>query len=100
LLLGVRPEDIELAPGRGLEAVVSAIEYLGADSIVTCAVGGQAVAVRRRGASSFRGARVHLAWAKDAAHVFDAATGRRRDDIPVTADRPMTASISRRRGGA
>jgi sn-glycerol 3-phosphate transport system ATP-binding protein len=85
LLLGVRPEDIELAPGRGLEAVVSAIEYLGADSIVTCAVGGQAVAVRApRRVELPVGARVHLAWAKDAAHVFDAATGRRRDDIPVT----------------
>jgi sn-glycerol 3-phosphate transport system ATP-binding protein len=84
LLLGVRPEDIELAPSRGLDAVVDAIEYLGADSIVSCTVGGQSLAVRApRRVELPVGARIHLAWAKDAAHAFDASTGRRRDDIPV-----------------
>ena len=34
------------------------------------------------------GARVYLAWARDAAHVFDAETGRRRDD--VAADSPIS----------
>jgi len=83
LLLGVRPEDIELAPS-GVDAVVSAIEYLGADSIVSCTAGGQPLAVRApRRVELPVGARIHLAWAKDAAHVFDASTGRRRDDIPV-----------------
>ena len=86
LQLGVRPEDIGLAAGGGLAAVVSAIEYLGADSIVSCTVGGQAVAVRapRRVELPVGGA-IHLTWPKDAAHVFDAASGRRRDEIPVTA---------------
>jgi len=85
LLLGVRPEDIDLSGGGGLPALVKAIEYLGADSIVTCAVGDQAVAVRApRRVDVPVGTRIHLTWAKDAAHVFDAASGRRRDDIPVT----------------
>ncbi len=84
LLLGVRPEDIDLAPS-GLAAVVRGIEYLGADSIVSCAAGGQPLAVRApRRVELPIGATIHLAWAKDAAQVFDAATGRRRDDIPVT----------------
>ena len=75
LLLGVRPEDIDLAPGGGLAAVVRTIEYLGADSIVSCAAGGQPLAVRApRRVELPIGARIHLAWAKDAAHVFDAAT--------------------------
>jgi sn-glycerol 3-phosphate transport system ATP-binding protein len=85
LLLGVRPEDIKLAPSRGLDAVVTGIEYLGADSIVSCTVGGQSLAVRApRRVELPVGTRIHLAWAKDAAHVFDASTGRRRDDVPVT----------------
>jgi sn-glycerol 3-phosphate transport system ATP-binding protein len=85
LLLGVRPEDIDLVPSGGLAAVVSTIEYLGADSIVTCGAGGQQLAVRApRRVELPIGTRVHLAWGKDTAHVFDAATGRRRDDIPVT----------------
>jgi len=55
-----------------------------------CAIGGQALAVRAPGRVALGpGTRVHLAWARDAAHVFDAETGRRRDDV---ADLP---SISR-----
>src|SRR5262249_43395321 len=84
LLLGVRPEDIELASGHGVDAVINAIEYLGADSIVSCTVSGQSLAVRApRRVELPIGARIKLAWGKDAAHVFDAETGRRRDDIPV-----------------
>jgi sn-glycerol 3-phosphate transport system ATP-binding protein len=92
-LLGVRPEDIRVAPGpeRGaVEATVRSIEYLGADSILMCAIGGQALAVRVPGRVTLAaGARVSLAWAPAAAHVFDAETGRRRDEV---ADLP---SISR-----
>jgi sn-glycerol 3-phosphate transport system ATP-binding protein len=84
LLLGVRPEDIHLAAGGGLAAVVHTIEYLGADSIVSCAVAGQAIAVRApRRVELPVGAPIHLTWTKDAAHVFDRASGRRRDDVPV-----------------
>jgi sn-glycerol 3-phosphate transport system ATP-binding protein len=83
-LLGVRPEEIRLAAGSepgAVEARVTSIEYLGADSIVICTVGGQSLAVRAPGRVELpAGARVHLAWGKEAAHVFDADTGRRRDD--------------------
>ncbi len=92
-LLGVRPEDIRVAPGPepgAVEAAVRSIEYLGADSILMCAIGGQALAVRAPGRVTLApGARAYLAWAPDAAHVFDAETGRRRDEV---ADLP---SISR-----
>ncbi|HXJ84421.1 MAG TPA: ABC transporter ATP-binding protein [Candidatus Methylomirabilis sp.] len=84
LLVGVRPEDIGLAATGGLPAVVNSIEYLGADSIVSCAAGGQAIAVRApRRVDRPVGTHVHLTWAKDAAHVFDATSGRRRDEVPV-----------------
>jgi sn-glycerol 3-phosphate transport system ATP-binding protein len=86
LLLGVRPEDVRLADGGGLKVQVTAVEYLGADSILTCAAGSEALAVRchgRVGASP--GAFVSLGWAPDAVHVFDAATGRRRDGVLAAA---------------
>jgi sn-glycerol 3-phosphate transport system ATP-binding protein len=88
----VRPEDIRVgaAPEPGaVEALVRSIEYLGADSIMMCAIGSQALAVRAPGRVALApGARVYLAWARDAAHVFDAETGRRRDD--VAADSPIS----------
>ena len=91
-LLGIRPEDIRVLgtkePGA-VEALVRSIEYLGADSILLCAIGRQALAVRAPGRVALApGARVHVAWAPEAAHVFDAETGRRRDD--VAADSPIS----------
>jgi sn-glycerol 3-phosphate transport system ATP-binding protein len=91
-LLGVRPEDIRVLgtkePGA-VEALVRSIEYLGADSILMCAIGRQALAVRAPGRVALApGAPVSLAWARDAAHVFDAETGRRRDDDAV--DSPIS----------
>ena len=75
--LGVRPEHVELATGRGVAATVASVEYLGADSLVVCAVGGASVAVRvPGGARAEPGDAVRLSWAESAAHLFD-ADGRR-----------------------
>jgi sn-glycerol 3-phosphate transport system ATP-binding protein len=79
LLLGVRPEEIRLASDGGLRATVANVEYLGADSILTCAVGAQTLAVRAAGrVEQPVGAPVHLAWSKDAVHVFDSQRGGER----------------------
>ena len=90
-LLGVRPEDIRVLGAKepgAVEARLRSIEYLGADSILMCAIGRQTLAVRAPGRVTLApGARVYLAWARDAAHVFDAETGRRRDDV---ADSPIS----------
>jgi sn-glycerol 3-phosphate transport system ATP-binding protein len=78
LRLGIRPEDITLTAGPGLAARVAAVEYLGADSIVTCAVGDQTLAVRTPGRAELpEGLGVTLAWPAGATHVFDATTGTR-----------------------
>jgi sn-glycerol 3-phosphate transport system ATP-binding protein len=71
--LGVRPEHIRLA-GRGHAAIVQSVEYFGADSIVTCAVGASAgVAVRQTGhAAVAAGQRVCLDWPMQHQHFFDA----------------------------
>jgi sn-glycerol 3-phosphate transport system ATP-binding protein len=79
VLLGVRPEDVTLTGGTGLAARVAGVEYLGADSIVTCAAGSQTLAVRAPGRVELpAGAPVTLAWKPEATHLFDAATGQRR----------------------
>jgi sn-glycerol 3-phosphate transport system ATP-binding protein len=78
-LLGVRPEDIHLAPG-GMDAEVESVEYLGADTILACRAAGQRVLVRQGGQTALKpGEKVGLNWAPGARHVFDKASGRRLD---------------------
>jgi len=67
----VRPEDVRFAEHGGLAARVSAVEYLGADSIVTCAVADESIAVRAPGRVELReGTSVHLVWDPDDEHHF------------------------------
>ena len=81
LLLGIRPEDITLAPG-GLPARVVDTEFLGADLLARCALAGGEVLVRLPGSRTLaEGDGVGLALAPRAMHFFDAASGLRRDDI-------------------
>jgi sn-glycerol 3-phosphate transport system ATP-binding protein len=78
VLLGVRPEDVRLTDRAGVPARVTAVEYLGADSIVTCAVGGEMLALRIAGRTELaEGAPVQLTWSADAIRLFDAASGHR-----------------------
>ena len=82
LVLGLRPEDVVLA-SSGAPARVLDREYLGADTILKCTVGEETLAVRVAGrAPAAAGATVHLTWPPHAVHLFDAATGRRRDGVP------------------
>ena len=81
--VGVRPEDIRVsfgAGGEGIGAVVEGVEYLGADSTVTCRAGGEPLTVRVPRAVPYGpGAAVKLSWDPSAAHYFDAASGTRID---------------------
>jgi sn-glycerol 3-phosphate transport system ATP-binding protein len=62
------------------------VEYLGADSILNCLTGDQALAVRAPGRVDLpAGAAVTLTWKPEATHLFDATTGRRCGDAPRTA---------------
>jgi sn-glycerol 3-phosphate transport system ATP-binding protein len=76
--LGVRPEHVSLASNHGLGARVETVEYLGADSLIACSVGGQAILARVPGRSHlFQGDATGLIWPEAAQHYFD-AEGRRR----------------------
>jgi len=78
LTLGVRPEHIALGFERGARAEVAAIEYLGADSLVTCRLGAATLAVRVAGSVGLaRGDATWLTWAPAAQHIFERSGERR-----------------------
>jgi sn-glycerol 3-phosphate transport system ATP-binding protein len=87
-MLGVRPEHIAIAFEDGLRAGVANVEYLGADSLVTCIVGDAQLQARVGGRCALaRGDTTWLKWPRGAAAWFDAG-GRRVARDP--ADTPTT----------
>jgi sn-glycerol 3-phosphate transport system ATP-binding protein len=82
LVLGIRPEAISLGGEPSIPAVVETVEFLGADSLVTCVVGSERVTARVPGRlAADRGIGLQLSWRAEEAHLFDAGDGRRRDDL-------------------
>lgn len=78
-LIGVRAEHITIreansAPRAG---VVTHVEYLGADTMVSVDCPGGVVVARASGQAVKRGDTVGLAWSNEHEHRFDLATGRR-----------------------
>ncbi|MGD0716124.1 MAG: ABC transporter ATP-binding protein [Gaiellaceae bacterium] len=79
LVLGVRPESLELA-SEGIPAQVEVVEEIGADAHVFCAAqieGREQKLVARAGAKQApaRGARVSLRPVAEEAHLFDPVSG-------------------------
>jgi sn-glycerol 3-phosphate transport system ATP-binding protein len=89
ILAGIRPEALRLAE-TGLAARVVHAEYLGADTVVACAVGesGKLLARLSGRVALPDGAQVHFAFDRADLHLFDAATTRR---LPHEARLPQTA---------
>jgi sn-glycerol 3-phosphate transport system ATP-binding protein len=70
--LGIRPEAVTL--GGPIPAVVQSLEYLGADLVLRCRVGSEALVVRAQGQTEVAvGATVGLLWATPSEHFFDDA---------------------------
>src|SRR6516164_3391010 len=85
LLFGVRPEEVILSD-VGLAVRVQSAEFLGADTVVTCAYGDQALTARVPGKATLAtGDAIHVGWRPEHLHFFDAATGKRRDDVGAEA---------------
>jgi sn-glycerol 3-phosphate transport system ATP-binding protein len=85
LLGGIRPEDLRLADA-GIVARVLDTEYLGADTILSCAVGEATLLARLPGrVMQVVGAMVHLATDVKL-HLFDATTGRRIDALAAVTE--------------
>src|SRR5690348_4033453 len=78
-MLGVRPEHMQLAFETGVRATVDSVEYLGGDSLVSCRIGEQPIAVRVAGSVALgRGDATWVRWASGAQHYFDAGGVRGR----------------------
>ena len=88
LVLGLRPEDVQLSTTirqsdvsdwiEGPQVTVADIEFLGADALVTCRVGRHSLGARVRGdAVPLIGAILPTTWRKGAMHIFGRADGRR-----------------------
>jgi len=72
--LGVRPEHVVLGRDAGVEGEVEAIEYLGADTLITCRMGAHAFAARVAGRVGLTvGERTRVSWVPGAQHFFDGA---------------------------
>jgi sn-glycerol 3-phosphate transport system ATP-binding protein len=77
LVLGVRPEAMHPAD-TGVPAEVMGFEYLGADSLITCKIGGSECIVRQEGKVRLTaGDRIHVTWPAAETHFFETETGRR-----------------------
>ncbi|MFA7666919.1 MAG: ABC transporter ATP-binding protein [Burkholderiaceae bacterium] len=111
LKLGVRPEDVRLARHGGLPVQVQSAEYLGADTVLTCTAGADTIAARLPGRHEIpANQQIELAWDRACCHFFDAATGRRRDDVDpdsvfdsgtgsVVGSVPVSISVSETQAG-
>jgi multiple sugar transport system ATP-binding protein len=81
LVLGVRPESLELAP-EGIDAEIEVVEEIGADAYLFCVanVGGERMKLVARAETKTapeRGARVALRPNAEEAHLFDPVDGDR-----------------------
>jgi sn-glycerol 3-phosphate transport system ATP-binding protein len=81
-ILGVRPEEVALSEREGLPARLIAAEFLGAETVLACAIGDGPEVLQARIAGNHAlppgtPLRLHL---PPAAHLFDASTGRRLPD--------------------
>ncbi|MER7797403.1 sn-glycerol-3-phosphate ABC transporter ATP-binding protein UgpC [Microbacterium sp. NPDC096154] len=92
-VLGIRPEHLEIvpdapgAPGVRLKARVDLVENLGAEQIITCAVGAARVQVRiARDVPVAAGDALTLGAALERVHLFERTSGRRLEWVPDTVD--------------
>ncbi|WP_316863469.1 ABC transporter ATP-binding protein [uncultured Cohaesibacter sp.] len=78
LLVGLRPEAVRPASEGALKAIVSAVEYLGADTMLDCKIDGELITVRTSGREDFTpGSEIALSFASEDLALFDKATGAR-----------------------
>ncbi|MEQ8334264.1 ABC transporter ATP-binding protein [Nisaea sp.] len=85
--IGIRPEEISFRADSPCRATVEAVEYLGADTLVDCRIGNERLTVSARNADDLTtGSDVGLSWPRDAVHLFEVASGRRRDDLLTRAN--------------
>ncbi|WP_417667452.1 ABC transporter ATP-binding protein [Roseibium sp.] len=82
LMIGVRPEALTVSEAGPLRGNVLAVEFLGADTLIDCALGSATFQARLPGGKTFSvGEEVRFDLQVEDLHVFDQATGLRRDEL-------------------
>ena len=90
--LGVRPEHVVVGHVDGVDVRVETVEYLGADSLLTCRAGSESLTARVDGRVGLqRGDGTRLGWARGALHFFNGSDGLRQD---VDTNQPMATMIA------
>ena len=92
-LVGIRPEALWPQADGPLRARIAAVEYLGADALVTCrpGPGDEAMIVRVPGGAPFTpGDIIALGFGAGSVHVFGGAKGGRRDDLARALELSLT----------
>jgi sn-glycerol 3-phosphate transport system ATP-binding protein len=68
--IGVRPEDVRVG-SNGLPVRISAVDYLGAETVVRMTHGGQILFAKIDGRQGFKaGEQIHISWPEKAVHRF------------------------------
>lgn len=94
ITLGLRPESLQLSATGPIQAEVTDIEYLGADAVMSCKVGEEALLCRLPGKTVLPiGDLVHLSFDSSELHAFDKASGQRMDVLPDEINSIITSQI-------
>lgn len=95
VVVGIRPEALDIAPNGALSGRVEIVEYLGSEAIATFRLAGGAtlrVALDASRRLPSVGDRVGLQVRPGAAHLFDAATDKRLDAVLVCRDEALQSA--------
>ena len=80
--VGIRPEHITISDSMGLPAQLVSADYLGSETMIDARIGGQPVLVRWPGQMKLsKPTKAWLSWSGSDVHVFDAASGKRNDNL-------------------
>ena len=81
VLIGVRPEVMQISPDGPLTARVAGAEFLGSETLIDCSAGQDPLVVKAPGTVEVaQGQEITLGFAAQDVHVFDRARGTRRDN--------------------
>ena len=79
VMLGIRPEHILIGINGSVPGRVLARDYLGAETIITVAIGHQTILVRINGRTEHNsGDCVQLGWDSSQTHLFEISSGQRK----------------------
>jgi len=79
-IVGVRPEHVSVSENGGVPASIEHVEYLGADILADCRVGGEPFIARIEGHAALSPhTQVNLHWPAEHMHYFEHSTGERTE---------------------